>query len=108
MVVNSGFKLNIDPEGEVTLNNFSVPWSTMKRITHELDSWDEGRAFMNRISDEVGGKIQEDGANLKMENEAMTVSCHFDDREFSYILIKLSDESKETMVRSILGQFKKN
>jgi len=80
----------------------------MKKIRYELESWDEGRAFMNRLADEVGALVKEINADLRIETDRLTASCHFDDREFSFILIKLQDESLESMVMMLLKQFKKN
>jgi hypothetical protein len=80
----------------------------MKKIKKELDSWDEGRAFMNRIADEIGAKVTENDADLIVKDERMTISCHFDARKFSYIVIKLIDERRENLVQSLLKEFKKN
>lgn len=79
----------------------------MKRILEKLVDWDEGRAFMNRIADELGATVMEIDADLAIEHDSMKVTCHMNPREYASIMVKLYDESYENQVKSILDKFEK-
>lgn len=79
----------------------------VKRVSEKLADWDEGRAFMNRMADELGASVQEIDADLAIEHEAMKITCHMHPREYASILVKLYDESYEDQIKSILDNFEK-
>ncbi|MHA2501312.1 MAG: hypothetical protein ACXAE3_00365 [Candidatus Kariarchaeaceae archaeon] len=79
----------------------------MKRIKHELESWGEGKAFMNRMADEWGVLVEEIDGDLKLTKEESQITCHFDERNFAFILAKV-DDKMENLVQAILKEFRSN
>lgn len=79
----------------------------MNRKKFKIPSWDLGRDFMKRLSSVLDLSIQEANSNLRMESENIHVNCFFDDRNFSFITIKIYDETLTDKVQEIIKEFSK-
>jgi hypothetical protein len=79
----------------------------MIRKKFKIPSWDMGRDFMKRLSSVLDLSIQEVDSNLRMESENIHVNCFLDDRNFSFITIKIYDESLTDKLQEIIEEFSK-
>lgn len=77
----------------------------MERIRFNISTWDEGRKFMNDIGQKFKVKVVEKNGDLFLENHDVSISCHFDDREFSFILIKLVNEEIKADILNIKSKY---
>ncbi len=79
----------------------------MIRKKFKIPSWDLGKGFMQRLSLVLDLSIDEVDSNLRMESENIYVNCFFDDRNYSFITIKIYDESLTDKVQEIIKEFSK-
>lgn len=79
----------------------------MNRKKFKIPSWDLGRDFMKRLSSILDLSIQEANSNLRMESENIHVNCFLDDRNFSFITIKIYDETLIDKLQEIIEEFSK-
>lgn len=77
----------------------------MDKIRFNISSWDSGRKFMEEISQKFSIKIIEKNGDLFLENKDLSISCHFDDREFSFIIIKMLNEEVKSDILKIKSKY---
>lgn len=78
----------------------------MKKIKFRISNWEKGRLFMKEIAEKFTVNIEERDADLFIENSKFTLSCHFDEGQFSFILLKLQNIDLETKFDTIIKNYK--
>ena len=68
----------------------------MKRVKFRIPTWEEGTEFMKLIEGQFKAEIITIDADLRIENDAFRLSCHFDPREFSFMKLKIFDSAIES------------
>lgn len=68
----------------------------MKRVKFRIPTWEEGREFMKLIEGQYNAEIITIDADMRIENDAFRLSCHFDSREFSFMKLKIFDSAIES------------
>lgn len=79
----------------------------MKRVKFKIPSWDQGREFMNQISNEFSIDIEERDDNLVIVNESIEINFHPDDRGFAFISCKIYNNSVEPIINKFIEQYTK-
>ncbi len=64
------------------------------KIRFKIPSWGEGRRFMKQCASILNTNIMEVDADLFIEHPECNISCHFDDRGFSFVIIKQKLENE--------------
>jgi hypothetical protein len=78
----------------------------VKKIKFRIESWEKGREFMDEVSNKFNLEHVEIDGDLRITSELIRLSCHFDTRGFSYILLKLFDETLESNLNKIVTKYK--
>ena len=79
----------------------------MIRKKIKIPSWDLGRDFMEQLSSILNLGIEEVDSSIRMTSEKLKITCFFDDRSFSFITIKIYDETLPDNIKEIIDEFEK-
>lgn len=77
----------------------------MKKHKFRVPSWDEGDTLMKNISSSLGLSIDQNEENQRIENSSLTVTCHHDERAFSYFVVKIRDQSLEENILDLIKKY---
>jgi hypothetical protein len=73
---------------------------TMKRIRFRIPSWEEGKQFMTLIEKHFQVEVKTIDADLKIQTDSFSLSCHFDSREFSHMNLKIFNPDIESELQN--------
>lgn len=74
----------------------------MARIRHKLQSWEDGRDFMKKVSKLTGLEVYEIEEYLKCENNEISVSCHLKFDGKSFVLIKTENQEIVDEIKKLI------
>ncbi|MFX0207626.1 MAG: hypothetical protein ACFFDT_16685 [Candidatus Hodarchaeota archaeon] len=80
----------------------------IKRIKFRISTWEDGRAFMKEIAEELSAELEIRDAREVITTDLVEIHFHPDDRGFSFIMCKLHDESLKPMLERYISRYKEN
>ena len=77
----------------------------MIRKKFRINSWKLGREFMSRISSVLKLPLEEMDENIRITSDKIMINCFLDDREFSFITVKIYEDTLLDKLQKIINEF---
>jgi hypothetical protein len=71
----------------------------------KISTWAAGKAFMKDVENAFTSKKQERDGDLLIETDEFYLSCHFDSQKFSFIMLKIFNESLEEKFKLLQSKY---
>ncbi len=77
----------------------------MKKYKFRVPTWNEGKELMDQFGKSLNLVINQIEENLSIENDKLKISCHNDERGFSYFVIRIIDESLNDSIEDKISKY---